>query len=116
MRGHLPPAPRRGFRTSGSMPAYRPTRDLQRTMMLCYISVRGQAFLHLACLRSQLDILEVSIEAGDDPREHVLRDILRVHRCLRKEPEQRHVSELGELMVADLQQQSRPFPCLHDFA
>jgi hypothetical protein len=56
----------------------------------------------LLCLRRQLDVLQVGEVAGDHPREHILCNILGVHRRFRKQPEQRYLGELGELMVPDL--------------
>src|SRR5712691_2587429 len=64
-------------------------------------------------LRRRLDILQVCKGAGDHPREHILRDILGVHRGFCEQPEQRYLSELGELMVPDLAQQSSSFLRVH---
>src|SRR6266581_5752834 len=67
-------------------------------------------------LRRRLDILQVCKGAGNHPREHILRDILGVHSRFREQPEQRDLSELGELMVPYLPQQAGPFPRVYDLA
>src|SRR5437870_7879854 len=53
-------------------------------------------------LQRRLDILQVCKGAGDHPWEHILCDILGVHRRFCEQPEQRDLSKLGELMVPDL--------------
>src|SRR5262245_60948697 len=50
----------------------------------------------------QLDVFEVSEVASDHAWEHILRDILGVHGCVRIQPEQRDLRKLVELVVADL--------------
>src|SRR2546426_3758786 len=67
-------------------------------------------------LRRRLDILQVCEGAGDHPWEYILRDILGVDSRFREQPEQRYLSELGELMVPYLPQQAGPFPRVYYLA
>src|SRR5215471_20834606 len=71
---------------------------------------------HLLRLRRQPYVLQVRKVAGNHPGKDIFRDILGIRRGFCKQPEQRDVGELGELMVAYLPQQARALRRLHDRA
>src|SRR6266700_3323893 len=67
-------------------------------------------------LRRQPYVLQVGEEAGNHPREHILRNILGIRGGFREEPEHGHISELVELLVPYLPQQAGPLPRVHYLA
>src|SRR2546425_3964772 len=71
---------------------------------------------HLLRSRRQPYVLQVRKVAGNHPWKDIFRDILGVRRGFCEQPEQRDLSELGELMVAYLPQQARARRRLHDLA
>src|SRR5215510_11960751 len=60
----------------------------------------------VSCLRRQLDVLQMGKVADDSPREFIVCNKLGVHGGFGKQPEQRDIRELVELVVPDLSQKS----------